>query len=114
MLGASENPSRYSNMAIKRLVDAGHEVAAVGLRKGEVAGVPIQTDFSALKDIHTVTLYLGPKNQSTYTEAVLELKPKRVIFNPGTVNSEFIEELESSGVEAVDACTLVMLSADTY
>ena len=43
VVGASLKTHRYSNKAIRRLIDKGHEVKALGLRKGEVEGVSIDT-----------------------------------------------------------------------
>ena len=114
VLGASTNPSRYSYLAIHRLIDHGHEVVPIGIKKGEVAGISILEKFDEVDAVDTVTLYVGPQNQAQYHDQILDLKPKRVIFNPGTHNHKLIEALEENGIEAVDACTLVMLSAGTY
>jgi predicted CoA-binding protein len=114
VLGASTNPSRYSYKAIHMLLKYGHEVVPVGIKKGEVAGIPIKKDFTGINDINTITLYVGPQNQPEYYDQILDLAPERVIFNPGTHNQNLINALEKKGVEAIDACTLVMLSAGTY
>lgn len=114
VLGASMNPDRYSNLAINRLVSHGHTVEAVGLRKGEVAGVNISTEKENFDDIDTVTLYLNPKRQEEYYDYIVSLKPKRVIFNPGTENSEFYKILKEKNIENEVACTLVLLGTDQY
>lgn len=114
VLGASTNPDRYSYMAMHRLTASGHEAIPVGVKKGEVAGKAILSDPPTSADIHTVTLYVGPQIQEQYRAYLLELKPKRVIFNPGTINPTLMRELEQSGVEVVDACTLVMLSTGEF
>lgn len=114
VIGASEKPDRYANIAINRLLDAGHEVMAISNRNGEVRGVQFLLDHPPLDDIDTVTLYVNPARQKDYEGYILELHPKRVIFNPGTINPSFMEKLASEGIEAVDACTLVMLSAGTF
>lgn len=114
VLGASENPSRYSNMAINRLLSYGHPVVAIGKRTGSVKGVEIIKDTPAMNDIDTVTLYLNPTNQQPYYDYILSLNPKRVIFNPGTENDELEEKLEANGIEPVMACTLVMLGSGQY
>jgi len=116
VIGASLNPSRYSNLAINRLVDSGHEVHAFGLKPGEVAGVPIITDQEAVQipDLDTITLYVGPSRQGNLYDWVVSLAPKRVIFNPGTENPEFYEHLKKHEIEPVMACTLVMLSTTQY
>jgi len=114
VLGASENPSRYSYLAIKRLLAHGHEVVAIGKRKGKVADVEILTDQPPLDDVHTVTLYLNPANQKPYYDYILSLKPKRIIFNPGTENEELERKVIQKGTNTMEACTLVMLSTGSY
>ena len=114
VLGASLNPTRYSNMAINRLVDNEHPVEAVGLKNGEVAGVNIVTEKEPFEEIDTVTLYLNPKRQEEYYDYILSLKPQRVIFNPGTENPEFYKILEENNIESEVACTLVLLGTNQY
>ncbi|MFA5328969.1 MAG: CoA-binding protein [Prolixibacteraceae bacterium] len=114
VIGASENPERYSNKAIRALLAHHHEVVAIGLREGLVSGVPFNSEKLDFKDIDTVTLYVGPKNQPEYYQYILSLKPQRVIFNPGTENPEFIAELKKAGIFPEIACTLVLLSTGQY
>ena len=114
VLGASTNPDRYSNMAINRLVEKEQPVEAVGLKRGEVAGVEIATAKEPFENIHTVTLYLNPKRQEEYYDYILSLKPQRVIFNPGTENPELYKILHENDIEMEVACTLVLLGTNQY
>lgn len=115
VIGASPNPDRYAHMATERLVGHGHEVIAVGNRDGEIAGVEIQTDLPNVDDVDTVTLYVGPQNQTEEIKAyIIGLQPKRVIFNPGTENPAFMSLLQEKGISVVSGCTLVMLSIGNY
>lgn len=114
VIGASENPVRYSNMAIRSLRQKGIEVVSLAKRTGKVLDVEIQTNFPTNETINTVTLYVGPQWQPEYYSQLLELNPKRVIFNPGTENKELVEILEKNGIEATEACTLVLLSTGQY
>ncbi len=114
VLGASTSPSRYSYKAIMKLTEHGHDVAAIGLREGEVAGVPITREMEAFENIHTVTLYLGPANQKQYLNYIIGLKPERIVFNPGTYNPELDKMAEAAGIETVSDCTLVMLDLGDY
>ena len=114
ILGASSNPSRYSNLAAHRLVAHGHQIVNVGIRQGEVAGVPIETADQIHSDLDTITLYLGPQNQPQYYDYILKSKPKRIIFNPGTENPELESLAEAQGIETTEACTLVLLSTGQY
>ncbi len=114
VLGASTNPARYSNIAIHRLNAKDHPVVAIGRKTGEVDGIEIITDTPDMDDIDTVTLYLNPDNQKPYYDYILSLKPKRVVFNPGTENDELVALLEKEGIIAQEACTLVLLSTGQY
>lgn len=114
VLGASSNPDRYSNMAIRRLIAAGHPVVAVGNRQGEAHGITIHKSQVYEDDIHTITLYLSPDNQRPYYQYILSLKPKRIIFNPGTYNPELITLAEKYGTHCEVACNLVLLSTGQF
>lgn len=114
VLGASLKPERYSNKAIKRLISNGLDVLAVGNREGVVENTPIITEKKHFENIDTVTLYLNPKRQKEYYDYIIGLAPRRVIFNPGTENMEFIKMLESQNIESELACTLVLLATNQY
>lgn len=114
VLGASTKPDRYAFKAITMLVDKGHSVIAIGQNAGEVAGITIRTKNIPLKNIDTVTLYLNPIRQRDYYNYIIETKPKRVVFNPGTENPELYQLLKSNNIEVEVACTLVLLATNQY
>lgn len=114
VIGASPNPDRYAYRATLSLKKYGHPVFPVGIHKGEIGNEVILTDKPQLTDIDTVTLYVGPKNQETWIPYILGLKPKRIIFNPGTENPVLETAAEKQGIECVIGCTLVMLSVGQY
>ena len=116
VLGASLKVERYSNIAIKMLLEYEYPVIALGLRKGSVKNVEILTDLNnaIINNIHTVTLYLNAKRQVDYYDFIIDLKPKRVIFNPGTENWGFMELLNKNKIEYEVACTLVLLRTEQY
>ena len=114
VLGASENPSRYSHLALQRLQSHHHPVVAIGKNKGMVGNTIIETEKKEWKDVDTVTLYLNPVNQKEYYNYILSLKPQRIIFNPGAENEELAKLATSKGILPVEACTLVMLATNQY
>ena len=114
MLGASDNPQRYSYLALKQLRGCGHPVVAIG-RKGAVVGdVEIVTDKPSFTDVNTVTLYLNARHQAEYYDYLLSLHPTRIIFNPGAENPELTRLARENGIEPLEACTLVMLNTGQY
>lgn len=114
VMGASTKLERYSNTAIKKLINYNHEVVAFGMRDGEVEGIVIVSTLLPYENIDTVTLYLNPKRQVAYYDYIVSLKPSRIIFNPGTENPEFYKILEKNDIEYETACTLVLLSTNQY
>ncbi|NSW44968.1 MAG: CoA-binding protein [Bacteroidales bacterium] len=114
VLGASPNPNRYAYKAIESLTKHGHEVIAIGKRKGEINGINIIQETIPIKDVHTIALYLSPENQKEYYNYIFSLQPKRIIFNPGTENKELKELAQSKGIEVIEWCVLVMLSSNNY
>lgn len=115
ILGASENPERYANKAQTRLMEHDYRVLPVSPTGKTVLGVD---GFRNLREItepvDTVTLYVGPKNLRPQLDDLLALKPRRVIFNPGTEDQAMQETLEKAGIHVVEACTLVLLSIDQF
>lgn len=114
VIGASLKPERYSYKAIKMLVEKSIATEAFGLKEGLVSKVQIKTNFNDFQNIHTVTLYLNAKRQKEYYHKIINLHPKRVIFNPGTENPEFYKLLEDKGIAVEIACTLVLLATNQY
>ncbi|MDH7464542.1 CoA-binding protein [Chitinophagaceae bacterium 26-R-25] len=114
VLGASDNPARYSNLAINSLKQHGHPVVAIGRRDTSVAGIDVTKEKKDFEDVDTVTLYLNETHQKEYYDYILSLKPKRIIFNPGAENMELEKLAEDNNIKTQEACTLVLLSTGQY
>lgn len=114
VLGASDNSSRYSYLAIQRLRSKGHEVVGIGKHTGTVEDVTIETTKQPIEELNTVTLYLNPLHQKEYYDYILSLKPKRIIFNPGAENEELKQLALQNNIQPMEACTLVLLSTGQY
>jgi predicted CoA-binding protein len=114
VLGATPDSSRYAYMAANKLVTHGHSIVNVGIKTGEVAGIRIEKPETIHPDIDTITLYVGPKNQPPLYDYIINTHPKRIIFNPGTENSELRRMANEKGIETDYACTLVLLSIGEY
>jgi hypothetical protein len=114
VLGASPNPDRYSYLAVAKLQRYQHPVVAIGNKAGNIHHIPIQTGMPTVADIDTVTLYLNPHRQKDWYAYILQLQPRRIIFNPGTENDELAELAQAKGIICQEACTLVMLGNGLY
>ena len=114
VLGASDNPSRYSYLAINMLRKNGHDVIAIGNKETQVGDVLITKATAPTTEIDTITLYLSAPNQQSYYDYILSLNPKRIIFNPGTENEVLASLAQEKGIQTQEACTLVLLSSGQY
>lgn len=114
VLGASVDPARYSNLAVKKLTAYNHPVVALGKKTGNIGNTIIETEKKDLDNIDTVTLYLNPLHQKEYYDYIFSLHPKRIIFNPGAENEELADLAKEKGIIAQEACTLVLLSTNQY
>lgn len=114
VLGASPKPERYSFRAVNLLKKYGHPVVALGVREAMIGDTKIIKGFPNFNNIDTITLYLRPKNQIGFYNYILEINPRRIIFNPGTYNLDLINMAEEKGIEIIEACTLVMLSTGKF
>jgi predicted CoA-binding protein len=114
VLGASENPARYSYLAVQKLRADFHPVIAVGRKKGKIGDTAVITQAPEVEDTDTVTLYLSRQNQREYYDYILSLHPRRIIFNPGAENKELADLARSHGIQSLEACTLVLLATGQY
>ena len=116
IVGASTNAARYGYVATHMLKDHDHEIVPIGIKKGEVAGKQILNlrEKPEVKDVDTITLYIGAQNQPEWYDYLLSLKPKRIVFNPGTENPEFEKLAREQNIETEEACTLVLLRTGQY
>lgn len=116
IIGASNNPNRYSYKAAFSLQHAGFEFIPFGVKRGDIIGRKINNDWKDnwREEVDTVTMYVNPKLQEQYYDQIIALAPRRVIFNPGTENYDFSQRLKAADIESENACTLVLLSINQY
>ncbi|HOX82640.1 MAG TPA: CoA-binding protein [Chryseolinea sp.] len=116
IIGATPNTARYAYLAAEMLTEHKHDIVPVGIKTGEVFGSKILDirQKPVIENVDTVTLYIGPQHQPEWYNYIFSLKPKRIIFNPGTENTIFETLAEEQGIEVLEACTLVMLRTGQY
>jgi len=112
--GASTKPVRYSYKAVKMLQEYDHEVVAIGGRAAQLDDLAILVGHPELNDVHTITMYMGADRQEEHEEYILSLSPQRIIFNPGAENDSLYLKAKKQGIEAINACTLVMLRTGQF
>lgn len=115
VLGASPNPERYANKAIRLLRSYGHEVIPVNPVFQEIEGLPVVKSLGDIQQpVDTLTLYVGPERAEPLVEQMVALHPRRVIMNPGTESAKLAQAFQEAGIEVVEGCTLVMLKTGQF
>jgi uncharacterized protein len=115
VLGASAKPERFSYDAVRSLQRNNIPVIAIGRRDADLGDIKISKKIPVdIPGIHTVTLYMSAANQKEYYSSIFALNPKRIIFNPGTVNPELAALARKKGIEVVNDCMLVMLNRGLF
>jgi uncharacterized protein len=115
VLGASPNPERYSNQAVRDLLAHGHSVLPIHPLASEIHGQPCIKSLQGVEEtVDTITLYVGAEKSTALMERILHLKPKRIIFNPGSENSTLEQQAQAQHIETVHGCTLVMLRTNQF
>lgn len=114
VLVASPKEDRYSNKALRMLIEHEVPVCAIARREGNVGDIEFMLGHPEIENLHTITLYLNPFNQKDFYDYIISLEPKRVIFNPGTENPDLQYLLVKNGIEYEEACTLVLLTTNQY
>lgn len=115
IVGASDNPERYSHRAQLLLRQHGHEVVPVHPKLAQIEGVPVVADLSAVSGpVDTVTMYVGPAVSAGLGHKLVALKPRRILFNPGTENALLQQQLSAAGILCEEACTLVLLNTAQF
>ena len=114
VIGASTNPTRYSNRVVRLLKRKGYQAIPFGIREGDIDGIPIHTALPETEDLHAISLYLNPNRQEAYYDYILQQKPKHLIFNPGTENPKLFMMAKEAGIKPLYACNLAMLSIGNF
>lgn len=115
VIGASDNPERYSYKAFVLLREKNHTTFPVHQRIRLIDGVPV---FASVKDIpepiDTITLYVAADISSMLSEDILSVRPRRIIFNPGAENPALAARASQAGIKTLEACTLVLLRTGQF
>ncbi len=115
VVGASPKDNRYSNLAMRMLAEHGHNPIPVAPARKEVLGRIAYPTLASVPDrIDTVTMYIRPSRQATVLDEIVQIRPRRIIFNPGTENPGEYDRLRRAGIEVLEACTLIMLSTGQF
>ena len=115
VLGASHKPERYSYKAVELLREKGYNPIPVHPRGIPVSGIPARVSLHEVEEeVDTISVYVNKNISLPMKDEIIKLKPRRVILNPGAENKPLAAELGRQGIQAVEACTLVLLKTGQF
>lgn len=115
ILGASDNPKRYSNKVFRLLREKGYRVVPVNPSLDAIDEVPVIHSLSeAPRNPDVLTVYVNPLRSAELVDDILALSPKVVIFNPGAENSALDLRLHQTGIRTANACSVVLLTTGRF
>jgi predicted CoA-binding protein len=115
VLGASPKPERYANKAMQLLAEHGYHAIPVNPAFKEILGVKCYPSIVDVPGkIDTVSIYLGQARSDPIIDEILNVRPRRIIMNPGAENENLAAKARERGIEVVEGCTLVMLRTGLF
>ena len=115
VLGASPKPHRFSHRAVRLLLEHRYRVSPVHPRADEVSGLPVHRTLATVPSpVHTVTVYVSPVHLEEILSTLVDLAPRRVIFNPGSGSQMARQRLTEAGIPWGGDCTLGMLGNGSF
>ena len=115
VLGASSKEERYSHQAVKLLLEKGFNTIPVNPAGIEICGIRSSKSLDEIKEkVDVLTMYVNRARSSDLQDAILNLAPGKIIFNPGAENEELAEVCRENGIEVENACTLILLKSEQF
>ena len=109
VVGASANPRKFGNKAVRAFRDAGYEVFPINLKGGKIEGLTIYTSLDALpnQELDAVTVYVPPATILEVLDQIAAKQVGEVWLNPGTATREVVAKAESLGLNVIQACSIL-------
>ena len=115
VLGASNNPERYSYQVIAELKKQGYRVFPIHPTEKEILGFPVFSSLDYLPETPDVlTIYVRPEITEELLGHLEDLRPGVVLLNPGTSSPKIIMALEKSCIPYHEVCTLTLLRTGRF
>ncbi|MBF0263765.1 MAG: CoA-binding protein [Gammaproteobacteria bacterium] len=115
ILGASNKPDRYAYRALTKLRNQQYSIIPVHPKLDEIEGIKVKASLSEITEpVNTLTLYIGPGRSESIIDEIIELKPDRIIFNPGTESKKVEQKLKQAKIPYILDCTLIMLDCNQF
>ena len=110
VIGASNDRSKFGNMAVRAYRSEGWQVYPVNLREAQVEGLPAYASIAAIDaPVTRALIYLQPQLVAAELEAIAQKGVREIYFNPGTESPEAIAKASALGRDTRIECSIVAI-----
>ena len=110
IIGASSNPNKFGNKAVRAFQRHGYTVYPVNPNEPEVEGL---ATFKSIKDVpvrpHRVSVYVPPPVLVKLLPDIAAKGCDELWLNPGTESDAVLAEAERLGLNTIQACSIVAI-----
>lgn len=107
-MGASADPSKFGNKAVRAYLRQGWTVYPVSPRGGEIEGLPVYTSVVDVpRPVERISMYVPPAVGLTMLDDLKAVGVQEIYFNPGSESDELIEAAREAGLDPIVACSIV-------
>ncbi|WP_165227187.1 CoA-binding protein [Aquisphaera insulae] len=109
VIGASNDPRKYGNKAVRAFASRGWQVFPVNPSLDQVEGLPAYHDIDSIPAEHLdrVSFYVPPRVGLDVIDAVPAKNVDEVWLNPGSESPELVRKAEKLGLNVVQACSIL-------
>jgi hypothetical protein len=115
IIGASSNPRKFGNRAVRAFRRQGYTVFAINPHEGEVEGLKTYASVLDVPDaIDMASFYVPPEVGEKVIVEVARKGIAEVWLNPGSESDALIQLARSLKIEPIEACSIVGIGENPY
>lgn len=108
VIGASRDPSKFGNKAVRAYLRQGWTVYPVNPREPTIDGMPTYPDVEAIPaKLDRVALYVPARVGVGLLPGIARKGTPELFVNPGAESDELLAEAERLGLPTIQACAIV-------
>lgn len=108
IIGASANPHKYGNKAVRAFLGQGYTVYPVNPASETIEGLPVFKTIAALPvRPELVSVYLPPEITLKVLPEIAARGCDELWLNPGTESDDVLAEAERLKLNVIQACSIV-------
>ena len=108
VIGASRDPSKFGNKAVRAYLRQGWTVYPVNPQEPTIEGMSTYTDVESIPmKLDRVALYVPPHVGVGLLPGIARKGTSELFVNPGAESDELLAEAERLGLPVVQACAIV-------